>query len=165
MRSAISRVRIDRVRMVLKKRKHLRPCFQITLAVFRQQFAGVVYRAVIFYAGENIEELAVGFIGVIRTVRGKIRNAELVRKCEQRLIYVFFAAKVMTLQFDIKPVLKYIFQPRRVFLSAVVFYAVVQKTVAAARKTKQAGRMPFNIFSRGKMLAFFVAELDGRDQL
>ena len=66
---------------------------------------------------------------------------------------------MMPLQFDIKPLFKHVIEPRKIGQAAIVLYAVVQKTVGTAGKTKQTGGMIFDIFSRRKMLAFFMCEV------
>ncbi len=89
---------------------------------------------------------------------------QLVGEGEKLLVDIFLVTQVVPLQLDVEPVAEDVFQPRRVPLAEAVLDAVVQKTVGTAREAEQAGGVVLDVFTRGEMLAFFVAELYGRDQ-
>ncbi len=88
---------IDSLRQIFEEAEHLLMVFQITFAVFGQQFARVVDRRVIFYTGKYVKQLTVVMIGVICTVTSEIGKPQFMREAEERLVYRFFAAQVMTL--------------------------------------------------------------------
>ncbi len=71
---------MDRLGVIVEQVEHLAFVFQVTLAVLREQLARFVDGAVVFYAGENVEQLAVVLVGIIDAVRGEIGNVAACRR-------------------------------------------------------------------------------------
>ena len=118
----------------------------------------------IFYAGENVEKLAVAFVRVIRPVAREIGQPQLVCEPEQRLVDVLFVRQVVPLQLDVETARENVVEPRESLLALMFFYAVMQEAVRSARETEQPGRVLLDIASRRKMFALFMPQFHGRDQ-
>ena len=78
-------------------------------------------------------------ISKIHAVAGKIGNPQLMSVAEKHLVDVFFVSQMVTLQFDIKALFKYIIEPCQIGEAVAVFDTFMQKTVCTAGKAKQAG--------------------------
>ena len=80
-----------------KQAQHLLRCFDVPLAVARQQTSGSIERAMIADAGKYVEYLALLRLGVLRTLRRQQRQVQVAGQSDCRLVPRFLRAIVMTL--------------------------------------------------------------------
>ncbi len=84
-RGQLQRVR-DGVRQIGKQALHLLRCLDVALAVARQQTAGSIERAMVANAGEDIQNLALLRLGILRALRRQQRQVQAVCQIDRGLI-------------------------------------------------------------------------------
>ena len=99
-RRQLQRVR-DGLGQIGKQPQHLLRRFDIALAVVRQQTSGSIERAMVADAGEDIQNLALFRLGILRALRCQQRQSQAARQFDRRLIAGLLRAVVVALQLDV----------------------------------------------------------------